>query len=74
MGTLTKYMRDKSSLEASMVLGYNIDESLGFCTEFFQLYPHSKKRIWDADEGLCDSGEKLMGTAKQIKQIREEIN
>ena len=45
MEVLTKYVRYKSSPEASMASGYNIDDSLGFCTEFFQLYPHSKRRI-----------------------------
>ena len=61
MGVLTKFVRDESSPKASMASGYNIDESLGFCTEFFRLYPHSKRRIWDADEELRECGEKLMG-------------
>ena len=67
MGVLTNYVRDKLSPEASMASDYDIDKSLGFCTEFFQLYPHSKRMIWDANEELRDSREKLMGTAKQIK-------
>ena len=35
LGVLTKYVRDKSKLEAGMATGYMIDESLGFCTEYF---------------------------------------
>ena len=66
MGVLTKYVKDKSSLEANMALDYNIDDSLGFCTEFFQLYPHSKRRIWDVDEELRDAREKLMGACKEV--------
>ena len=66
MGVLTNYVREKSSPEASMALDYNIDDSLGFCMEFFQFYPHSKRQIWDANEELCDSDEKLMGVTKQV--------
>ena len=73
MGVLKKFVRGKSSPEASMASGYNIDESLGFCTEFFQLYPHSKRRIWDANEELCDSGEKLMRACKEVRLSREEV-
>ena len=41
MRTLTNYVRDWSRPEASMANSYAIDKALGFCTEYFRLYPHS---------------------------------
>ena len=73
MGVLTNYVTDKSSPKASMALGYNVDNSLGFCIEFFQLYPHSRRRIWDSNKEIHDVGEKLMGAAKQVQLSWEEI-
>lgn len=61
LGVLTKFVRDKSKPEAGMASGYMIEESLGFCTEYFALYPHTRRRIWDAEEEMRDSGEVLLG-------------
>ena len=52
MGLIVKFVWDRSTLEASMVARYNVDKALGFCTEYFKLYPHSKRRIWDHDEEM----------------------
>ena len=52
MGLLINYVHDRSKLEASMAVGYNVDKALGFCTKYFKLYPHSKRRIWDNEEEL----------------------
>ena len=60
LGVLTKYMRDKSKPKAGMASGYMIDESLGFCTEYFSLYDHAKSRVWDAEEELKVAGELLL--------------
>jgi hypothetical protein len=30
-----------------MASGYFIDESLGFFTKYFALYPHTRCRVWD---------------------------
>ena len=61
LGVLTRYVRDKSKPEAGMASGYMIEESLGFCTEYFSLYEHAKSRVWDPEEELRDSGECLLG-------------
>ena len=61
LGVLTRYVRDRSKPEAGMASGYMIDESLGFCTEYFSLYEHTKSRVWDPEEELRDSGECLFG-------------
>ena len=52
LGVLTSYVRDTSKPEAGMASGYAIDEALGFCTEYFSLYNHTQRRIWDPEQEL----------------------
>ena len=80
LGVLTKYVRDKSKPEAGIATGYMIDESLGFCTEYFELYEHTKSRVWDAEEELRDSGECLLGKPRpktlsdfELEKIHEYV-
>jgi hypothetical protein len=58
-GVLTSYVRNLSVLEAYMVSRYMVDKSLGFCMEYFALYSHKKRRIWDPDQELRDTSEVL---------------
>lgn len=74
LGVLTRYVRDKSKPEAGMATGYMIDESLGFCTEYFELYEHSKSRVWDPEEELKDSGECLLGKPKTKQLTEREVD
>ena len=73
LGVLTKYVRDKSKPEAGMATGYMIDESLGFCTEYFSLYEHSKSRVWDPEEELRDAGECLLGKPVPKRLSQREL-
>ena len=80
LGVLTSYVRDRSKPEASMASGYVVDEALGFCTEYFSLYAHTRRRIWDPEQELRESGEVLMGRGTQyslsdleISQIHEYV-
>ena len=41
MAVLARYVQDKARPEASMAKGYAADEVLGFCTEYFDMYPHT---------------------------------
>lgn len=74
MGILTKYVRDKSKSEARMASGYMIDESLGFCTEYFSLYEHAKSRVWDAEEELKDASECLLGKPVSKRLTDRELD
>ncbi len=38
LGTLKKYVRNRARPEASMALGYVLDETLGFVTEYMQTF------------------------------------
>lgn len=61
LGVLTKYVLDKSKPEAGMAIVYMVKESLGFCKEYFALYPHTRRRVWDPEEEMRDAGEVLLG-------------
>lgn len=74
LGVLTSYVRDRSKPEAGMASGYVADEALGFCKEYFQLYSHSSRRIWDLDQELRDSGEVLLGPGSNYTLSELEIS
>ena len=73
MGILAGYVRNMARPEASMASGYKDDEALGFATEYFADFPHSRRRIWDAEEELRDSGELVMGKVKQVTLSVEDV-
>ncbi len=57
-------MGNKVKIEACMASGYMYDEALGFCMEYFALYPHIRHHIWDANEKETNVGEVLVGSGK----------
>jgi hypothetical protein len=71
LGVLTKYVRDKSKPEACMASGYSVDESLGFCTEYFAIYPHTRRRVWDWEEEQKIEGEVPLGKGT-LKRLSDE--
>lgn len=73
MGVLARYVRDKARPEASMAQGYAVDEALGFCTEYFEMYPHHSRRMWDSEEELRDSGELLEGAHQRLTLSQSEV-
>lgn len=74
MGILASYVRNMARPEASMASGYTDDEALGFATEYFADFPHSRRRIWDSEEELRDSGELLMGKMKSVRLSEEDVH
>ena len=74
MGILASYVRNMARPEASMASGYTDDEALAFATEYFQDFPHSRRRIWDSEEELRDSGELVMGKVKSVTLSLEDVN
>lgn len=73
MGVLAQYVRNKATPEASMASRYSVGTALSFCTEYFDMYPHSTRRMWDEEEELRDSGELLMGAHKRVTLSRSEV-
>jgi hypothetical protein len=48
--TLKDYIRTYARLEASMVEGYAMSETLGYCTEYMQRFGCTRRRVWDDTE------------------------
>ena len=57
-----------------MATGYSIDESLSFCTEYFALYPHTRRCVWDWEEEQKNKGEVALGKATLVRLTDHEVN
>jgi hypothetical protein len=68
-GTLKKYVCNRARLEASMALGYVLDETLGFVTKYMQMCTHVRRRVWDADEEEGVYGEVLEGSGSKFRLL-----
>jgi hypothetical protein len=66
LGTLKKYMRNRARPEASMASGYVLDETLGFVTEYMQMFTQVRHRIWDGNEEEGVYGEVLEGSGSKF--------
>jgi hypothetical protein len=49
-----------------MALGYVLDETLGFVTEYMQMFTHVRHRVWDANEEVGMYGEVLEGSGSKF--------
>jgi hypothetical protein len=63
-----KSLKNKAMPEACMASNYMYDKALGFCTEYFALYLHTRDHMWDLNEEEVDIGEVLEGHA-QFKKL-----
>ena len=57
-----------------MASRYNMDKVLGFCTQYFKLYPYSKQRIWNHDEEMQVNSKFLVGHGKSDTLKQDEVN
>jgi hypothetical protein len=74
MAILKHYVRNKAKPEGCMAMGYMYDEALGFCTEYFSLYKHTQRRMWDPEEELADVGEVLQGRPRTKTLSNQELH
>lgn len=72
MGVLKGWVRNKARPEASIASGYMSEEALGFCTEYFSLYTHSIRRVWESAEDMAVEGCVLEGRGKRRVLSAEE--
>jgi hypothetical protein len=69
MKTLKDYVRTFAHPEGSIAEGYQMDDTLGFCTEYMHQYRGTTDRVWDAEgrhlyvsvERRAESGERRFG-------------
>ena len=75
--TLKGYVRNRARPEASMAVGYVIDEAFGFCTEYIQIYSVTSRKIWDDKEDPIMNDKILEGIGRPkilIPKIRNWIH
>lgn len=56
-----------------MASNFIADEALGFVTDYTNLTPYIKRRIWDMEEDEKVYGEVLEGGAKKVKLNGREL-
>ncbi len=73
-------MKNKAKLEGCMASKYMYDEALRFTTEYLALYPHTRRRIWDANkkeanvsEMLSGNGASKMLSSMEMDMIHEHV-
>jgi len=59
MKTLKDYIRTNAHPEGSIVEGYRLEDTLGFCTEYMKQYKVTTQRVWDATEDATMNDEVL---------------
>jgi len=62
-------VRNQARLEASMVLGYVLDETLAFVIEYMQMFTHVRHQVWDGDEEEKVYGEVLEGFGSKFRLL-----
>jgi len=70
--TLKGYVRNLAKPEGSIATGYQIEQALGFVTEYMSDYNITSRRAWDGKEEPKMVDEILEGKGK-AKQLTEEV-
>ena len=63
--TLKGYVRNLAKPEGSIAQGYQIDQALGYITEYMTEYNITRRRIWDSEEEPTMVDEILEGKGKR---------
>jgi hypothetical protein len=75
--TLKGYVCQRAQPEGSIAWGYNIDKTLGFCTEYMQRCHTTERRIWNDNEDLTMNDEIVEGKGRQrilTNELRQWIH
>jgi hypothetical protein len=69
LGTLKNYVRNQARPEALMASRYVLDETLGFVTEYMQMFTQVCRQVWDANEEERVYGEVLEGFGSNFRLL-----
>lgn len=72
MKTLKDYVKTFSHPEGSMAEGYQMDDTLGFCTEYMRQYRGTVHRIWDPEEEPAMIDEILCSKSQRKRKMPDE--
>ena len=70
--TLKGYVRNLAKPEGSIAEGYQVDEALGFVTEYMSDYSVTTRRVWDSEEEPAMIDEILEGKEKR-KVLTDDV-
>ena len=75
MKTLKDYVRTFAHPEGSIAKGYQMDDTLRFCTEYMRQYRGTVHQVWDpqeeaiiADEILCSNSQRKRKMSNQFRE------
>ena len=73
IGHLKSLVRNKARLEGSIAMGYIMEETLGFVTKHFRLYPVRARVIWEMEDDERETSEVLEGKGIKRRWPKEEL-
>ncbi len=73
MKTLKDYVRTFAHPEGSIAEGYQMEDTLGFCTEYMRKYGGTAQRVWDATEEPIMNDEILRSNSKRTRKMSNEF-
>ena len=73
MKTLKDYVRTYAHPEGSIAEGYQMDDTLGFCTEYMHQYRGTTHRVWDVEEDAIMNDEILRCNSQQKRKMSDEF-
>jgi hypothetical protein len=73
MKTLKDYVRTFAHPEGSIAEGYQMDNTLGFCTEYMHQYRGTTHRVWDVEEDAIMNDEILRCNSQQKRRMSDEF-
>ena len=72
--TLKDYVKTLAHPEGSIAKGYQMDDTLGFCTEYMHQYRGTTHRVWDVEEDAIMNDEILRCNAQQKRKMSDEFH
>ena len=73
MITLKDYVRTFAHPEGSIAEGYQMDDTLGFCTKYMCQYRGPMRRVWDANEDAIMNDKILRCNSQQKQKMCDEF-
>jgi hypothetical protein len=74
---LKGYVKNLARPEGSIAQGYQVDEALGFATEYMANYTTTESRVWDGDEDatMTDDMVEEKGRPRRLsKDLQKEVH
>jgi len=74
MKTLKDYIQTYVHLEGSIAKGYQMDDTLGFCTEYMKQYRGTTQYIWDPMEDARMNNKVLQSNDHMKRRMSDDVS